>query len=337
MRQARASWIRLSIAALILLVGGFIAHVTIFPHKTDQTPVPSPQRFATDSKLEKAKENKAGIPDPAVQGASPPPLLEGKDRATLRLVPGGQVTLPENLRIQAGKMVQVNSFYLDETHVTNHQYVGFLNRVLAKLIVDKGVVRSGNEIWLFLGEVTEGYEPIVFQDNAFEIKNPSHASCPVLRVTGYGAAAYARFYGRRLPTEAEWLHAVQVGVSAEGKSPEKISEPVTETHVPVIHSQMHAQPREACLRKQPTPVLLFKPDALGIRGLNGEVAEWGLRTLGSVSNEKTEEPEYLVLGGHWSDATERDTHPLVVPRHPWEAFEGVGFRCALNTKGQGKE
>jgi serine/threonine-protein kinase len=227
-----------------------------------------------------------------------PQTLAGKDGETLHLVTRGKVNLPGNLRQGAGESVTVPAFYMDETEVTNHQYVEFLNKVLPGLKVEGGVVQRGNEIWLLLGEVMKGYEPIIYEHGKFRIKDPMHASCPVLRVTGYGAAAYSRFYGRRLPTVAEWLLAFKNG----GEVPET---------APV-----------------PSPVLLSPANRYGIRGLNGKVAEWAL-TSPPTENAPGHE-DYVVLG---SAETNSQPGPAAILRHPWEAFEDVGFRCVVPASG----
>ena len=82
----------------------------------------------------------------------------------------------------------------DETLVTNHQYVEFLNQNLSMIRLERGVVRVEDEIWLLLGELIDGYEPIVFQTGEFKVSKMVYASLPALRVTVYGASSYARFY-----------------------------------------------------------------------------------------------------------------------------------------------
>ncbi|MCK4819466.1 serine/threonine protein kinase, partial [bacterium] len=46
---------------------------------------------------------------------SPESRLIGKDEATLHLIPGGELVLPENFAPKAGQSVQVDYFYMDET------------------------------------------------------------------------------------------------------------------------------------------------------------------------------------------------------------------------------
>ncbi len=81
----------------------------------------------------------------------------------------------------------------------------------------------------------------------------------------------------------------------------------------------------------PYPVMLSGQNALGIRGLNENIGEWGIkiRTDGS-SKEKTQEVEYVVLGGALKNPERRQGAASVVQRQPWESFAEVGFRCALS-------
>jgi serine/threonine-protein kinase len=112
--------------------------------------------------------------------------------------------------------VQVSPFYMDEFLVTNQQYVDFLNYNLSRISLENGVVKGDGANWFMLGEVYQGYEPIVYRNEKFHVDDPSYTSSPVLRVTGYGASAFARFFGRRLPTEMELLYAMVKG----GKTPQ---------------------------------------------------------------------------------------------------------------------
>ena len=229
--------------------------------------------------------------------------IQGRDDMVLHLVPGGKLTLPENPeREEPGEsVVDVKSFYMDETQVTNHQYVEFLNQALPKLTVENGVVRKDGNIWLFLGEVREGYDPIVFKDGRFIVNGVHHAACPVLRVTAYGASAYAQFYGKRLPAEAEWLHAAKAG---DAKDPASL---------PI-----------------PTPVVGYPANKYGIRGLNASVAEWGVKSMSSSSDADKEDKEYVLLGGLSDSGDRQSVLSSGVRRYPWEAFGDAGFRCVVN-------
>jgi formylglycine-generating enzyme required for sulfatase activity len=196
---------------------------------------------------------------------------------------------------------------MDETPVTNYQYVDFLNKNLSSVTVSNGVVKGDGDIWLLLGEVSRGYEPIVFRDGKFDLTLAHHAACPVLRVTAYGASAYARFYGRRLPTVSEWLRAMTVGARRQETGQGFF---ITEKNLPI-----------------PSPVLEYKPNAYGIRGLNANIGEWGLRAPSDPTTEGRARIEFEILGGMPGELAEKKEIAAPIRRHPWEAFERVGFRC----------
>ena len=123
------------------------------------------------------------------------------------LISQGKLELPRELEGVSGNIVEVASFYMDEFLITNQQFVNFLNHNLSRINLETGVVKGDGAIWYLLGEVHEGYEPIVYRNKAFHVSDSLYDINPVLRATGYGAAAFASFFNRRLPTEAEWLYA----------------------------------------------------------------------------------------------------------------------------------
>ena len=241
-----------------------------------------------------------------------PASIQSEDEMALKLVPAGKISLPQTFRKEAEKKVRVKAFYMDETQVTNHQYVEFLNLVISRIRVKKNVVEGDGEIWLMLGEVQEGYEPIVFQNGKFHITHSGHASCAVLRVTAYGATAYANYYGKRLPTDVEWLYAIQQKDTSIKKSKGNDTE-ANQRLFPI-----------------PTPVILFEANALGIRGLNNSIGEWGFRNLESPKKEKLWETQYLLLGGKYqANFNDHETVTPPIHREAWEAFSNVGFRTVL--------
>ncbi|MHC4458025.1 MAG: SUMF1/EgtB/PvdO family nonheme iron enzyme, partial [Planctomycetota bacterium] len=260
-----------------------------------------------------------------------------KDGAKLHFIPAGKVTLPQNSGPESGRVVKVASFYMDETQVTNYQYVAFLNQNLSRISIERGVVRSDEKIWLLLGKVAKGYEPIIFRDGEFNISNVAYASFPVLRVTAYGASAYATFYNRRLPTYAEWLRSLE----NSGDQPLK---PTRDTKASQdvmgagnMHAKMHSQMSTDASMPQVSPQKLsvvtdFAPNKFGIRGLNTKISEWGLGGLTASSKDKINNREYVVLGGAGNVSGQETPIPSPVPRHPWEAFEEVGFRCVLSVE-----
>ena len=80
-----------------------------------------------------------------------------------------------------------------------------------------------------------------------------------------------------------------------------------------------------------SPVSQFKANQHGIHGLDSG-GEWGLSFLGPRSeNTRPESARYVILGEFVGELEKGATLPSAVQRHPWEAFEEVGFRCVIGT------
>ncbi|MGC8494812.1 MAG: bifunctional serine/threonine-protein kinase/formylglycine-generating enzyme family protein [Syntrophobacteraceae bacterium] len=298
-------------------------------------------------KMETKDHGGAAVGNPAaVAGSAPerpslPSVLRAKDRDLMHLIPGGTVTLPASFGPNGGGSFKVSPFYLDETLVTNQQYVHFLNRSLSKVRVNNGEVRGlDGRVWLYLGQVMKGYEPIVFAKGKFRMEDAAHAACPVLRVTGYGAKVYANFYGERLLTDVEWLYVLRKG-SIQAKVLHGASTPPAGGRKD--HSASPGQGRDAAgalasvasSLHMPLPVILSRPDGFGIRDMNQEVGEWGVRRVEVAPDEKNRQAEYVVMAGNLSKPggeKEQEVRPSAVERYPWEAFSQVGFRCARSAK-----
>ncbi len=244
-----------------------------------------------------------------------PAKIESIDGTILRLIPGGTFWLPDDFDSTSSGTVKVAPFYMDETPVTNQQFVDFLNQIRADLKVEDGAVKRDGKIYLYLGEALQGYEPIVFFNGRFKVKNSAHSSCPVIRVTGYGAQAYAFFYGKRLPTKLEWLYVAAEGNIKGGKNQQDKRQ--------VVLPPSFFEPI-----KLPYPVMLFKPNFFGIRAMNIHLGAWVLDVLFAQKNQR--ELPLTILAGFETGLSEQSRIPLPVKRNPWEAFEEVGFRCVRN-------
>lgn len=249
--------------------------------------------------------------------------LKTEDGVTLHLIPEGTLNLPANFDGGPTETVKIKSFYMDETQVTNYQYVVFLNHYMlknpSKIQIDNGVVKNGDNIWCYLGEVMEGYEPITFMDGTF-IAIPVHASCPVLRVTAYGAVAYAELYQRRLPTKTEWLYAAMEGKDSGHQLSQKDTTLLPKSFFDAV--------------TLPLPVMMLEPNAYGIRGMNAHIGEWMIDALTYMPNTSPGKQKFAIMGGEEESIVKENVLPRPLVRKSGEAFNGVSFRCVKEKSNQ---
>jgi len=254
---------------------------------------------------------------------SPNQSILGKDGKKMVFIPGDDLkSITEPLDGQA-KADRIQSFYLDEDMVTNHHFAEFLNEAKDSLVVENGVVKHNSEIWFYIGEGIESYEQIIYKHGRFHLRNTEYAAHPVVRVTWYGASAYARHYGKRLVTEYEWDYVIsKKDFSSKILSADKtyaIKANIAETSgTNEIHTHMMNLGDDV---KGET--------GTGKIGMGEDINEWIQRSDKNQANrdEAMGKENFfydsLVAGKSPSAKSE-----LKQFRYPWEAFPDVGFRCA---------
>jgi len=102
-------------------------------------------------------------------------------------------SLPEFFSLKVLPQVSVMDFYLEACLVSNKQFVQFLNI--------RRTVRSGKMLLLIHLGAPDCH---IFRKGLKFYVEPGFEDYPVTYVTWYGADAYSRWIGKRLPTEMEW-------------------------------------------------------------------------------------------------------------------------------------
>ena len=134
-------------------------------------------------------------------GTTPPVTPPG-----MVLIPAGEFQMGSNSGDSDEKpihSVYVDAFYMDKYEVTNAQYAAFLN-------AEGKHTESGNT-WLDIGD---GDERIEYVAGVYRAKG-GYENHPVVEVSWYGAVAYSKWKGKRLPTEAEWEKAARGNLSGQ--------------------------------------------------------------------------------------------------------------------------
>jgi formylglycine-generating enzyme len=251
--------------------------------------------------------------------------ITGKDEMPMVLVPAGAflMGLPESKDKGEGEAdeypqhkVYLSAYYIDKYEVTNDQYAKFLN-AYAKDTDENGNImiqedhRSGvkkaSGTWV---PTTSGYE-----------------NYPVVMVTWYGANQYAKFYGKHLPTEAEWEKACRAGSKTKycfGDNELRLSNFAWNIN------------NSGGFAGESHPVGQKKPNQWGIYDMYGNVWEWCNDWYESSYYENSpyknpKGPEYA------SERVNRGCSFFNNPYNSWSAlrsknspsgmYNNVGFRC----------
>lgn len=209
--------------------------------------------------------------------------------------------------------VHLASFAIDIHPVANEQFVRFLEAMGGEKdsnhhdiirMRDSRIKRSGGRL-----SIESGY-----------------ARHPVVGVTWYGAVAYAKWVGKRLPTEAEWEIASRGG----------LENALYPTGDEIEKSQANF------FSSDTTAVMSYAPNEYGLYDMAGNVYEWVYDWYGYNSYEiSVQEPEnpkgplqgvYRVLrGGCWKSLKE-DLRCMRHRNHPGTVNGTYGFRCAADVQ-----
>lgn len=281
-----------------------------------------------DSTYRLPGEGKAGVyggtPGDLFVSVNPKPSLAetiiGDDGAEMVLIPAGEFLMGSDDGAYDDEkpvhLVYVDAFYMDKYLVTNAQY---------KVFVD------ANPQWrkdLIPDAYHNGSYLHFWNGGSYPDGKGNH---PVTRVSWYAAMAYARWAGKRLPTEAEWEKAARGGlVGMKYPLGNTIDENLANYDGNVGDT---------------TPVDRYMPNGYGLYDMSGNVWEWCFDEYdetfyansprrnpvagGQVGNEFTSVKSIRVVrGGAWDCSA---TSLRVANRYgvtPTYANVDCGFRCA---------
>jgi iron(II)-dependent oxidoreductase len=253
----------------------------------------------------------------------------------MALVPDGDVVLKatrfgntereQEAAALADRQVHVESVFLDRYPITNKQYRAF-------------VVAGGYEqislwdptVWpaiLDFVDSTGHSGPRFWKNGTFPAGQGDH---PVVGVSWYEACAFARWVGKRLPTDPEWVKAGSWPVDVPGGKPLQRKHPWGDTMDRVQANLWSSGPG--------TTVAVSEMNGSSVGGvyqLIGNVWEWTTSNFGAWdhSMRRIETPSQMksIRGGAFDTYFDNQANcQFQSGDSPMARKHNIGFRCALS-------
>ena len=268
--------------------------------------------------------------DAARAGAAHASTLE---QETMVLVLGGEYVIgdegPSAQKDAPMRRVRLDSFYIDRHEVTNRQFAEFVAATKYVTTAEREgggwLYRGGEKDWAYVKGAN--WRHPLGPGSSIQ-KAMEH---PVVMVAWADANAYAKWAGKRLPTEAEWEVAARGATSASAAQTHR--NPSQDGSANVWQGTWPQRNEMQDGHFYTAPAGSFTPNALGLHDMIGNVWEW---TADWYAPGKTR----VARGGSWFCSSNycgayrpgfRGKSP------PGNAFNNTGFRCARSLTAKEKQ
>ncbi len=148
-------------------------------------------------------------------------------------------------------LVKLKSFYISRYEVTNNEFAAFLN------LYDNQI--EHDSYWISLSDTWRDLRCRIYKDSIYKVE-VGYENYPVTHVNWYGASAYCKWKGGRLPTEAEWEYVAKEGIYKKNEFKE------IDNYV-IYRDNSEAHPHRVGSKQ---------PNVLGVYDIYGNMSEWCL-------------------------------------------------------------
>ncbi|WP_229236128.1 formylglycine-generating enzyme family protein [Dyadobacter tibetensis] len=240
-----------------------------------------------------------GMPSRAAAIAGATKVEAGKlDTAGMVLIKGGGFLMGADEFPDSRPMHQVvvSDFYMDRHEVTNAQYAEFVKATGYKTVAERplnpadypGVPADklvpGSAVFTPTATKVSLQNPLAWwtYEPGASWQHPEGAGSsikgrenhPVIHISYEDAAAYARWAGKRLPTEAEWEFAAQGGKGNQTYYWGNELKPGNKWVANIYQGSFPDNNTKEDGYAAAAPVMTFPPNAYGLYDMDGNVWEW---------------------------------------------------------------
>jgi len=192
--------------------------------------------------------------------------------------------------------ITVTNFWMDVHEVTNAQFAAFVNAT-GYITMAERALNPADYPGVPLGQLVPGSAVFIPPTHAVSLNDPMQwwkyepgtnwkhpfgansnivgkENDPVVQVCYTDAAAYAKWAGKRLPTEAEWEYAARAGKENEKYYWGKELKPGGRWKANIFQGKFPYKNLKEDGYSGVAPVKSFAPNAFGLYDMEGNVWEW---------------------------------------------------------------
>jgi len=225
--------------------------------------------------------------------------------------------------------VVLSAFKMSKYEITNSQFAAFLNdwKIGADGLYEAGSYPEQKLIFPSSGDFDWGLHYVKRQ----WVTVTGYENHPVINVTWYGAAEFAKYAGGRLPTGAEWEYACRAYTTTSFNTGTCLSDAQA--------NYDWSSPYSTCTNTKnlypgkTQPVGSYTPNAFGLYDMHGNVWEWCSDWYGPYSTADQTNPTgpnegmgRIIRGGGWANRAQYCRSAIRYRSYPDDGNYFLGFR-----------